>query len=250
MLDHFLDRAFGDLALLGRQPDAPLEKSAGKTPKSTNKSVSPKKDKKRRAEFSTLVETKLYYRVAISSCDQGASSASAPLPGPEVKAAEDVFVHAFNEVWNHLPEVDQDRLLAYWASPPRAMELAATPRPRPLIQIVNTGPWNPSCLTYPKLDGELNFPIALIICHPDRLRYEIARTLAIVYRVATRAHWHLVMEMLEKPLVQWEKSKTRITEAALDKKQEALEKEYLVVYEQQVAQLLKGWRIAEPSGVG
>jgi hypothetical protein len=115
---------------------------------------------------------------------------------------------------------------------------------------VDIGPWSPVYMAVEKLGDQLAFPISLITRHSHRLRYEIARALAITFRLATRAHWRLVIEMLEEPQAQWEKSQRKITERSLDKKQATLENEYLKVFEEQVAQLLTGWGIDAPSDVG
>jgi hypothetical protein len=248
MLDDLFDRAFGDVRRLCRQPDTPKEQPAHKKVTKPKEVASPKKPKSWQDEFSPLMGKQLFYRVAISTHDRQPTSAPADSLSPMVKAAEATFVAAFNEAWNHLPAFDQNRLLTYWQHPSELIKMESPLHPRPLIQIVDLGAWTPSYFAYAQFGFELNFPISLIACNADRLGYEIARALAMVYRFANRAYWGLVLSMMEEPMAQFEKSHPEISEAALDKKYAALEREHLKVYEEQVALLLRGWRIEEPSG--
>jgi hypothetical protein len=244
MLDQYLDIAFDDLRRLCRQPDdAPKEQSARKKVKKTKEEASPKKTKRWQDGFSPLVGELLCYRVVNTAHDRKPFDSSSP----QMKAAEATFVAAFQETWNHLPVFDQCRLLAYWQHPAHRFRPDADEYPRPLIQII-VGAWTPNYCACDRLGYELNFPLAWISCPADWLRYEIARALAIIHRCATRVHWRLAYSMIEEPLARWEKRQGKITEAALEKKHDSLEKKYLKVYEEQVAEQLRGWGIEKPVG--
>ena len=65
----------------------------------------------------------------------------------------------------------------------------------------------------------------------------------MVYRVATREHWDLVVSMVEEPLDEWEKHHGV---PSPKRKQNAVEKKYLKVFEEQVALQVRAWGIEEP----
>lgn len=228
------------------QPNGPKKRPASKRSDNTEQQGSPRKTRGSQDDFSPLVGTKLFYRNAVPTWERLPSGAPADSPSPTRKAIEREFVVAFNEVWNRLPPFDHHRLLSYWSDPAGqslgidAVELL---HPRPLIQIVDIGKWCPAYFAVAKLGYELNFPVALIADHADRLHHEIARTLAMVYRLATRAHWQLVVSMIEEPLAQWEEHHGV---AAPESDQDALEHEYLKAFEKQASLQLRGWRIEEP----
>ena len=134
MLDHILNKALEDLAKGSLQPNVPKEQPIRKRSKSNARHASVKKTKTWQDHFSPLVDQNLFYRVAVPSWQ---------CRSPHVKAAERVFVRAFNETWNRLPGCDQFRLLSHWHDDPVSQSLgidaAAQQHPRPLIQIINIG---------------------------------------------------------------------------------------------------------------
>ena len=243
-----IDNAFFDeLTMLAGKPAAMQQQPTPQRPKGTEKRAPTKKAIDPRHEFSTLVKDKLYYQVALSRFDGKTSDA----PSTLVETAKGVFVGAFNEVWDRLPELDQYRLLDTWHHPPREVFfLEATPlHPRPLIRIVDVGEWTPAYHASELLGHELSFPIALILHHSYRLRFEIARALATAHPSTTRLHWHLMRTTLFQPLDEWEEAQATVTDAAYDQKLAELEGQCMKEHKKHVAQLLTAWGIEEPSGV-
>lgn len=243
MFERVMDEAFGSLKALrgelhGRQnpQTAPNKKTKGRLPDSP--------------EFFVLVENKFFYRVALSP---SASTRMSPEPHLTSRQAA-TFVATFREAWASLPNRDQDRLLDYWHHPPEghAVDYALTTSSyHPLIQIVDAVPWPmPPDTVCQKLGHMLNFPISLIGQPTHRLRFEIAYALAMVYRLATRAHWRLIISMVDEPLKRWEKRHPGYTDDAYEAIQDQLEAAYMTVYAQEINQLLTKWGIEPPSGVG
>ena len=211
------------------------------TPRSTKKADSWKN------EYSVLVENILHYRFAATARNDE-PFAPVLIPSPRMKAAAKVFVAAFNDTWDHLPEYDQNRLLGYWNRPfnlGHASEISIVSGPHPMIHIVN-GPSSPEYIGCALLGDLLTFPLGLVVDHPQRLRYEIARVLAMAYRYASRAHWRLIISMLDEPLERWEKAQRLVTYESREEKLDELENGYLQEFEKQITELLHRWRIATP----
>src|ERR1700722_3123625 len=223
------------------QPNGPKKQPASKRSEKSEHQESPKKAKSG-DNFLPLVGNILFYRNTVPTWECLPSGAPADSRSPNVPAAEKVFISVFNETWNRLSQHVRHCLLRYWHD----LAWRASLHPRPRIQIVD-GDWSPTCYAVAKGGYELNFPLALIVDHADRLCYEIARTLAMVFRLAPGAHGELVMSMVEKPLDQWEKQHGA---PAPKRKQDALEKKYVKVFEEQVALQVRAWGIDGPPRVG
>ena len=82
---------------------------------------------------------------------------------------------------------------------------------------------------------------------PDRLEWEVARTLAQVHMLATRTHWRLVLEKLEEPMVAWERGAgADATEEEHRLKVDELEAAHLAAHNAQVAKIIAGWGAGQP----
>ncbi len=160
--------------------------------------------------------------------------------------ADDValtFRAAFTGVWERIPPADRQRLLVYWRHGPDSR--SHEKKHGPLIQVV-CQPTTPE-VVLARCGMEISFPATLVIGQPHRLLLEIARTLAQVYRLATREHWGLVLEQIEEPLQLWERHEgARATESQRDKLVKALEAEYLEKYEASVLKIVRAWRLGTP----
>jgi len=115
-----------------------------------------------------------------------------------------------------------------------------------LIQILDARPWSPSYQISHKFGNVLDFPVSLVAGQSHRLAFQIARTLAQALRYATRAHWRLVNQLIERPLDRWERQqRARVTDTARNKKLDILEAEYLRAYESEMAQIIRRWGLEE-----
>jgi hypothetical protein len=93
----------------------------------------------------------------------------------------------------------------------------------------------------------LTFPASLVTEHEDLLPAVIARTLALALRYASRAHWALYLKVIDGPMDRWEaRHGRRATDAARDARLGRLEESYLRAFEEEVAQILRGWGFAPP----
>lgn len=162
------------------------------------------------------------------------------------------FYRAFNAVWARIPEADRQRLLRYWQSAPDERARPGPVRaqhPRPLIRVVDGGRWSSSFPTCDHLGHRLTFPAALVTGHRELLPSVIARTLALVLRYATRAHWELYLVTVEEPMERWEaRHGTKSADADRDAQVVRLEKAYLGKYEADLTRILHGWGF-EPTNV-
>lgn len=173
------------------------------------------------------------------------SPTATPLPPARVTAVTDAFRLAFQSVWAGIPDDDRRRLRDYWRTQKRLPsydEPWPPPPHRPLIQITDDEPWSHEYQVCRHFGAELNFPVSLVLEHSDRITSVIGRTLAQVFRLATRQHWGLYLELVEEPLARWEQHLGRkVTDAARDRKLDELEAEYFPVYESEMAELLRRW---------
>jgi hypothetical protein len=174
-----------------------------------------------------------------------------PRPGaPARRSVEAVFCGAFRAVWARLPEPDRQVLLRYWRAGPEGHRPGGPPAPptaRPLIRLADVGRWSPPFSTCDGLGHHLTFPTSLVTEHEALLPAVIARTLALALRYATRAHWALYLKVIDGPMDRWEaRHGKRATDAARDARLGRLEGAYLRAYEEEVAQILRGWGFAPP----
>jgi hypothetical protein len=111
---------------------------------------------------------------------------------------------------------------------------------------VTVGPGSPAELTIEDAGRELTF--ATSDGDVGALRGMIARALAMVLRVATRAHWSLILRALEQPFARWERGQPAAgsDESEADRVWGKLEKHYLRLLEQELTQILQRWGIGEP----
>ena len=245
MRDLSFGHEFRDVGSFLRTPASldkqPQRKQSTKTP--THRSA--KKAESWKDKYSVLVDNKLYYRLAATT-QNDEPFAPVLIPSPRMKAAAKVFVAAFIDAWDHLPEYDQSRLVAYWNrpfDPAHASEVSNASGPHPMIHIVN-GPWTLAYVGCAFLGDLLTIPLGLVLDHPHRLQFEIARVLAMAYRYASRAHWRLIVAMLDEPLERWEKAQRLVTDESRDRKLDELENGYFQEFEKQIAELLVRWGIA------
>jgi hypothetical protein len=110
------------------------------------------------------------------------------------------FRQAFNQVWEQIREADRLCMLNYWDEPMIGSSLPF----RPLIQLVIDRYPLPQEARFISLGNELNFWARSIREHDEPLPREIARMLADVHHVASRAHWGLTLKYLDEPMKQWE----------------------------------------------
>ena len=155
------------------------------------------------------------------------------------------FAQAFRSVWSAIPLADRLCLLSYWRNPPyqslSTKWSLSIPHPRPLIQIAHDAESSPYGVCT-RLGHELVFPLAIIDYSPSDAAREIARTLAQVYMYASRQHWRLIVDQIEKPLSDWEHGRVRaISDRSRDKKADQLEQGFLRVYETEIRFLLDRW---------
>src|SRR5262245_22563193 len=117
----------------------------------------------------------------------------------------DAFAGTFGEVWRRLPRPDRQRLLAYWREQ-RGWDPTFGPRegPRPVIHVVH--PSEDSAEGVDQFGHLLTFPAALILRRPGAVALSVGRALAGAYRLATGAHWRLVLRLVEDPLARWERT--------------------------------------------
>jgi hypothetical protein len=162
------------------------------------------------------------------------------LPSAPAMAAH-LFRTAFVSVWDQIPEGDRRCLVTYWQSSQEASR-------RPLIQVLGVGESSSSEVIFDKLGNAVTFPISLVGAEPHHLQEEIARILAQVYRLATREHWLLIQSLLETPLRRWERQQgARATDAARNKRLDALERTFLRQVEAREDQILERWKIEPPA---
>ena len=217
----------------------PQRKQATKT--STLRSA--KKADSWKDAYSVLIENKLHYRFAATTRNDE-PFAPVLIPSPRIKAAATkVFVATFNDTWNHLSEFDQNRLLGYWHRPFHLMltsDVLEANGPHPMIHIVD-GPSSPEYIGCAFLGDLLTIPLGLVLDHPHRLQYEIARVLAMAYRYASRAHWRLIVLMLDDPQGRWDED--QFADDGGDETLDELGIVYVQEVEKQIAELLLRWRI-------
>jgi hypothetical protein len=93
----------------------------------------------------------------------------------------------------------------------------------------------------------LAFPTSLVTEDGGLLRAVIARTLAVALRYTTRAHWALYLKVIDGPMDRWEaRHGKQATDAAREARLGKLEGAYLRAYEEEVAQILRGWGFTPP----
>lgn len=107
------------------------------------------------------------------------------------------FRGAFTGVWEQIPPADRQRMLTYWHA-----THTHDKKHSPLIQVA-CPPSAPE-VVLAAWGTELTFPTSLVAGQPHLLQFEIARTLAQSYRLATSEHWSLILEVIEEPLERWE----------------------------------------------
>jgi hypothetical protein len=118
-----------------------------------------------------------------------------------------------------------------------------------MILVVGAGSLLPTHVEFAEVGYKLTFPATVISAKPHLVSCEIARTLAQVYRVATREHWSLIEERFNAPLDRWErKYGASASDAARETKEKVVEARYLKLFEAHVAQIVRRWGIGEPGG--
>jgi hypothetical protein len=156
----------------------------------------------------------------------------------ECDAYAEVFRSTFNRVWDQIPLTDRGCLLQYW----RSESVAWFPDPpfKPLIQLLEIGPWSPSHIAIGVLGFEMTFPTALVAYHKECLPRVVTSTLVHAFRYANGDFWRLHHELIDARFASWDRKRER-TEKARDKKYAALGKRYLLHHEAQVAAVLRTW---------
>jgi hypothetical protein len=182
---------------------------------------------------------KLYFRVSTGD------------PEVDTAAVEATFRRAFTGVWGRIPGPDRRCLVDYWRSDPTRLSrdpLRPTAHPRPCIRVVDAGPWSPSADLCGDLGAKLTFPFDLVAEHSHQLPLAIARALAIAHRYASRQHWALIEERLEKPMARWERRRGRKADADREAALDRLERAYLRGYQAEIAAILLGWGLDQAAG--
>src|SRR5262249_50065824 len=119
----------------------------------------------------------------------------------------------------------------------------------PLIRLVDVGSSTSKYLVCDRLGNVLNFPSSLMGGRGSALA--VARALAQVYLYATRLHWGLVQDLIEKPLTRWEGRRGKgATEAAQAAKVRSLEQEFVRRRESDLGRVVLGWGFSAPGGAG
>jgi hypothetical protein len=171
--------------------------------------------------------------------------ASASLGDRDFQTAVARFQQAFRSIWNRIPRPDRHQILKYWRDP-KALDVGLPTKP--LIQLLDVGPWDPSYVGVDRCGHALTFSLALAALCPKALPLEIARNLVHVYRYATGDFWRLFCKLVDEPLTWWEQQQgDAVSQAALDRKQSALGRIYLRHHEAKVAAVIRKWGIEAPS---
>src|SRR5262245_36628920 len=143
--------------------------------------------------FLPIVEAdRLYFRVITRAGSR-----------PEVPdGVADALAGTFGEVWRRLPRPDRQRLLAYWREQ-RGWDPTFGPRegPRPFSEVIH--PSEVSAEGVDQFGHHLSFPAALIMRRPRAVALSVGRALAGAYRLATGAHWSVVLRLVAGPLERW-----------------------------------------------
>jgi hypothetical protein len=180
-----------------------------------------------------LVKNDRLFLVTEASCES--------IGDDDLQNAVATFQKSFDSIWHRIPVQDRHQILQHWRSP-SALDVELPTRP--LIQLLDVGPWDPSYVGVDRFGNALTFPIALAAFHPSALPLVIARNLVHVYRYATGDFWRLYGKLVENPLTAWEQQQSdEVTHAALDKKHSALERSYLRRHKTKVAAVLRKWEI-------
>ena len=165
--------------------------------------------------------------------------------GARGRSVVETFQQSFCDLWDRIPELDRQRLFEYWRNPQDPYTFSnryGVPHPKPWIRLVEGDVSSPSFRSCDMCGYQLDFPISLVLGQPQHLYRQIARTLAQVFLFVNRRHWKLMNDLVETPYERWEHEKgSRATEAACDKKWDALLAEYTRACEPELAQILHGW---------
>jgi hypothetical protein len=228
---------------LGRQAVAAGEQHRDRGLGAKAKRLPPGKGPHREEGFASLVEEDhLYCRLLTPIRSPGS---------PTFLAVERAFRDPFADLWRgRIPEHDRGTLLGYWRGRPPGVRIEDycakpwSPCYRPLIRVVGAGSALPRDALCDRLGFEMTFSTRLVLEHPNRLPYEITRVLAAAFLYASRRHWGLIQELIERPLERWERQQgARATGAARDRKLDALEAEYLRVSGIEMEQILRRWGV-------
>ena len=217
-----------------RQP----QRAKGRAKKRSSGDCSPAPPNK----FMLVEKDRLFHYIVTSSPDITVSPTS-QIKKVFAKMAQS-FRTLFCRVWDQIPELDQQQILAYWRQksvPNGFAERAETPRAKPLIEIsMNAGE---TSVEFNQLGHHLVFPDNLLSSSALQQSCEVARTLAQVHRIASGEHWKRVVEMIEEPIACWEREQGgRATEKRRDKKLDLLEADYLESFEKGILDTLRRWR--------
>src|SRR5262249_54455300 len=120
--------------------------------------------------------------------------------------------------------------------------------PKPLIRLWEAG-LPPSEQVCARLGHDLNLPALPSPADPRELTGQIADALARVHLAARLRHVVLISEMIDEPLERWEKAQRRkVTDAARNRKEDALEAEFWKVYEAELREVQTRWGVENPAG--
>jgi hypothetical protein len=220
----------------------PIQANRGKT-KAGRKRASTDID--RELGFLPLVpEAGLFFRVVAANPPAWFGE---PPADESVRLAVDAFRGLFTEVWARLPADDQQQLLDYWrfdSFPSLASDPFHKPPHRPLIHLVDAWPRS-GLVNAARFGHELSFPGSLARKQPDRVRSLISRTLALVWRMATREHWGMILRTIDEPLERWERRQGKATDRERAEKEAVLGETFRRKHEIAIASVLRRWGLEE-----
>jgi hypothetical protein len=174
--------------------------------------------------------------------------------GARGQAVVEMFRQNFTDLWDRIPELDRQRLMEYWRNPQdfyRSSDRSGVPHPKPVIRLVEGDVSSPSFRSCSRYGHQLDFPVSLVLGQPQHLYRQIARALAEVFMVVTRRENKLMKDLVDTPFECWEREKgSRATEAACEKKWDALKAEYTRVSDAEAAKILEGWGGETPPPAG